>query len=182
MVRMLWEECLPQRYHDYIKQPDNFQLLLSNKLTFKQVKDLIGSYLYVPGTWKELIDFFKKYHAIYQYTYANLFSKTYSNRDGFAKKVQYKMCLEIWKQKKRNQETGKNPFNFAVPNAERHPFEQLPIADQINFTDDDKHKADVPDSRKNNLNPSTAEKNIPPYPPADPASSESVKQRLSMLQ
>ena len=177
MVRMLWEECLPQRYYDYIKQPENFELLHSNKLTFKQVKDLIGSYLFIPGAWKELIEFFKKYHAIYQYTYAHLFPKTYSNRDGFAKKVQYKMCLENWRQKKRNQETGKNPFNFSVPNAERHPFEQLPITDEITFVDDDKHRADVPDTRKN-LPPSTTEKNIPPYPPADPAPSESVKQRF----
>ena len=110
----------------------------SNKLTFKQVKDLIGSNLYVPGTWKELIEFFKKYHAIYQYTYAHLFPKTYSNRDGFAKRCNTK-CLEIWKEKKRNQKTGKNPFNFVVPNAERHPFDQLPVTEQITFADDDKH-------------------------------------------
>ena len=88
------------------------------------------------------------------------------------------MCLEIWKEKKRNQKMGKNPFNFVVPNAERHPFDQLPITEQITFADDDKHKADVLDSSKNNLNPSKAEKNIPPYPPADPAPSESVKQRF----
>ena len=64
------------------------------------------------------------------------------------------------------------PVNF-----EKHPFEQLPITEEITFVDDDKHKADVPDTRKN-LPPSTSEKNIPPYPPADPAPAESVKQRF----
>ena len=102
MVKMLWEECLPQRYYDYIKQPENFELLHSDKLTFKQVKDLIGSYFYVPGAWKKLAEIFKKYHAIYQYMYAHLFPKTYSNRAGFAKKIQHKMCLESWRAKKRN--------------------------------------------------------------------------------
>ena len=178
MVKMLWEECLPQRYHDYIRQLKTLaaELLHSDKLTFKQVKDLIGSYLYVPRAWKELIEFFKKCYAIYQYTYAHLFPKTYSNRAGFAKKVQYKMCLENWREKKRNQEQGKNPFNFTVPNVERHPFEQLPITEEITFADDDRHRADVPDTRKNNLPPSTTEKNIPPYTAADPAPSESIKQ------
>ena len=53
----------------------------------------------------------------------------------------------------------------------------MPITEEITFADDDKHKADVPDTRKN-LPPSTTEKNIPPYPSANPAPSDSVKQRF----
>ena len=55
MIRMLWEEYLPERYYNYIKQPENFELLHSPKLTFKQVKDLIGAYLHIPGAWAEIV-------------------------------------------------------------------------------------------------------------------------------
>ena len=149
MIKMLWVECLPERYYNYIKRPENFELLHSPKLIFKQVKDLIGAYLHVPGAWAEIVACFKEHHAIYQYTYVYLFPKAYTNRVGFAKKIQHKMCFERWLAKKRNQELGKNPFNFADPDFERHPFEQIPITEEITFKDDDEKRADVPDTRKN---------------------------------
>ena len=49
MIRMLWKECLPQGYCNYIKRPENFDLLHSPKITFKQVKDLIGAYIQIPN-------------------------------------------------------------------------------------------------------------------------------------
>ena len=77
------------------------------------------------------------------------------------------MCFERWLAKKRNQELGKNPFNFAVPDFERHPFEQIPITEEITFKDDYENRADVPDTRKN-LPPSANKENIPPYPSSEP--------------
>ena len=32
MVKILWEECLPQGHYNYIKSPENFKLLHSPKL------------------------------------------------------------------------------------------------------------------------------------------------------
>ena len=101
MIRMLWEERLPQGYYNYIKRPENFELLHSPKITFKQVKDLIGAYIQIPNAWPEIVNCFKEYHDIYQYTYAHLFSKTYVDRAGFRKKIQRKMCFERWQQKKK---------------------------------------------------------------------------------
>ena len=149
MVKMLWEECLPQGYYNYIKSPENFKLLHSPKLTFKQVKDLIGLYLHIPNAWAEIASFFKEYHSVYQYTYLYLFPKTYSNKEGFNKKLQHNMCFERWLQKKRNQELVKNPFNFTVEEVERHPFEQVPITNEISLKNDDESRADKLDSRKN---------------------------------
>ena len=169
MIRMLWEECLPEKYYNYVRRPEIFELLHSPKLTFKQVKDLIGAYLHVPRAWAEIVNCFKEHHAIYQYTYAHLFPKTFTNRTGFAKKIQHKMCFERWQERKRAQERAKNPFNFEIPDTERHPFEQVPITNEITFlTNDDEHKADVPDSRKKTLPPSANKENIPPYPSHDP--------------
>ena len=125
-------------------------------MTFKQVKDLIGAYLHIPGAWAEIVACFKEHHVVYQYTYVHLFPKTCTNRFGFAKKLQHKMCFEGWQARKRNQVIGKNPFNFEVPAFERHPFEQVSITQEITFMKDDtENRADVPDTRKaENLPPS----------------------------
>ena len=137
-------------------------------MTFKQVKDLIGAYLHIPGAWVEIVACFKEHHAIYQYTYAHLFPKTYTNRIGFAKKIQHKMCFERWQARKRQQELAKNPFHFEIPDFERHPFEQVPITDEITFVkNDDENRADIPDTRKN-VPPLTNIETIPPYPSSDP--------------
>ena len=53
----------------------------------------------------------------YQYVYSHLFPKTYANRAGFQKKVQFSRYLERWNRKKM-QSLGKNPFNFSVPAAD----------------------------------------------------------------
>ena len=85
MVKMLWEECLPDSYLTYLKRPENFELIHSEKVNFKQIKNLVGVYMRTPENYRELIVSFQKYHDIYQYTYAHLFPKTYSNKAGFQK-------------------------------------------------------------------------------------------------
>ena len=110
MVKMFSEECLPQGYYNYIKSPENFKLLHSPKLTFKQVKDLIGLSSHIPNAWAEIVTFFKEYHSVYQYTYSHLFPKTYLNKEGFSKKLQHNMCLERWLQKKKKPRTGEESF------------------------------------------------------------------------
>ena len=78
------------------------------------------------------------------------------------------MCFERWQARKRAQELAKSLFNFEIPDTERHPFQQVPVTDEITFVrNDDEHRADVPDSRKK-LPPSANKENIPPYPSPDP--------------
>ena len=96
-----------------------------------------------------------------------MFPKTYVNRAGFRKKYSAKCVLSTGSNKKRNQELGKNPFNFTVEEIESHPFEQVPITEEINFKNDDENRADKPDTRKK-LPPSTNVENAPPYPSPEP--------------
>ena len=142
----MWEECIPAGFYAYIKKPENFELLHSEKLTFKQVKTLVQSYTQMPGTWSEMTRCFSSYHTIYQYIYSLLFPKYYtqSNKYGMQSRIKFAFCFKGWRQRKRNEETAKNPFNFAVAEEViRHPYEQKVI------TNDDEFKADVPDTRKN---------------------------------
>ena len=37
MIKMLWEECIPRGYYDFVKRPENFELLYAEKLAFKQL-------------------------------------------------------------------------------------------------------------------------------------------------
>ena len=40
MIKMLWEECIPQEYYNFVKRPENFETLNSSKTTFKDIKKL----------------------------------------------------------------------------------------------------------------------------------------------
>ena len=171
MVKMLWEDFLPKTYLDFLKQPENFELLYSDKLTFKQVKAIIGIYMMHPGAWKDLIAYFHKYHVIYQYVYSHLFPKTFGNKAGLQKKILFSRCLENWSQKKKMESLGKNPFNFAVATAERHPYEQRPITNEIQILDDLEFKADTVDTKKSAdilTNPSAGPEGVRPYSSGDP--------------
>ena len=164
VIKIMWEECIPAGFYAYIKKPENFELLHSEKLTFKQVKTLAQSYTQMPGTWSEMTRCFSSYHTIYQYIYSLLFPKYYtqSNKYGMRSRIKFALCFKGWRQRKRNEETAKNPFNFAVAEEViRHPYQQKLI------TNDDEFKADVPDTRKK-LPPSANKENIPPYPSAEP--------------
>ena len=55
MVKMLWEECLPESYLNYLKKPEKFELIYSEKVTFKQIKNIVGQYMSISNNWKELI-------------------------------------------------------------------------------------------------------------------------------
>ena len=150
MVRILWEECLPESYLKYLKRPENFELIHSEKVNFKHIKNIVGVYMRPPENCRELIVSFQKYHDIYQYIYAHLFPKTYSNKAGFQKKMQFQRYLDFWKQKKMQGSFGKNPFNFAAPDVQRHPMEQQPITQEIDIYDDLEFKADVVDTKSKN--------------------------------
>ena len=41
MIKMLWEECIPQGYYNYAKKPENFEIINSTKVAFKDVKKIV---------------------------------------------------------------------------------------------------------------------------------------------
>ena len=135
MIKMLWEECLPNSYLLHLKKPENFELICSEKSNFKNVKNIVNQYMRISESCQQLIAAFAKYHDIYQYIYSDLFPKTYSKKTGFSKKVQFTQHFISWKQKKMQQSFVKTPFNFNVPDTYRHPMEQKPITNEINIYD-----------------------------------------------
>ena len=158
MIKMLWEECLPNSFLLYLKKPENFELVYSEKANFKAVKNIVGQYMRVAENCQQLILTFQKYHDIYQYIYSHLFPKTYSKKTGFSKKVQFTQHFNSWKQKKTQQSYVKIPFNYTSEQF-RHPMEQEPITNEINIYDDLEFRADIADEKQLQVpNNSPAEK------------------------
>ena len=94
-------------------------------------------------------------------------------------KINFTVCFERWRQKKkRNQQTGKNPFNFAVDGSRQppYPYAQRPI------TNDDEFRADVLDTKKMIFSNDNNKEIIPPQSPnivnKYPSSSPNVSQRF----
>ena len=171
MIKMLWEKYLPKRFYDHVKLPENFQLLNSGKINFKQAKGIVHSYVQLPDVWQEMLKYVKDHHSNYQYVYSLLFPKNYlqTNKRGIKHRNNFALCFTEWENEELAQQRGKNPFNFNVPNVERHPYEQKPIKDDFKIEqmlhpikkpkfskprNDDKFRADVVDSsNKENIPP-----------------------------
>ena len=136
MVKILWEKCLPSKFYEHVKKPENFQILNSGKITFKQAKEIIHAYVQLPDVWQELLKYVAKNQSIYQYIYSLLFPLNYlqSNKYGIKARNFFSLCYSEWQNEKFRKEQeqkhlGKNPFNFRVENETPHPFEQKPIKD-----------------------------------------------------
>ena len=142
MIKMLWEKCLPPSYIQYLRKPENFELIYSDKANFKQIKNIIGRYMLTVENCRDLISSFQTYHDIYQYIYAHIFPETYSKKEGFQKKIHFTQCFSSWKQKKMQQSNA-----TTVPEVHRHPMKQAPITDEINLYDDLEFKVDVVDTK-----------------------------------
>ena len=132
MIKFLWEECLPKTYLLYLKKPENFELINSEKSNFKTIGNLVQQYMSISENCQSLINSFHKHHDIYQYIYSHVFPKTYSKKAGFWKQVQFTQQFNSWKQKMQ-QSYLKTPFNYTTDQI-RHNMEQKPI--EINIYDD----------------------------------------------
>ena len=62
MILMLWNECLPANYLNYLKKPENFELLHNPKLSFKNVKNLVKNYVSSQNLFFELTQYMRKHH------------------------------------------------------------------------------------------------------------------------
>ena len=133
MIKMLWEKCLPKRFYDHVKTAENFTLLNSGKISFKQAKGIVHSYVQMPDIWQEMLKYLRDYHSNYQHVYSLLFPKNYlqNSKYGIKSRNNFALCFEEWQREKMSCEIGKNPFNFTVPDVNRHPYEQMPIKDDF---------------------------------------------------
>ena len=132
---MLWEKCLPTKFYEHVKKPDNFFILNSGKLTFNQAKNIVLSYIQLPDTWKELTEIITKRQKVYQYVFTTVFPTTYLqiNKYGIKIRNDFSLCFTEWLneniKKEQLKQLGKTAANYTnnSNNEKRHPYEQKPI-------------------------------------------------------
>ena len=102
MVLMLWQHCMPQSLHEYIKKPDNFEKLCSGNESFIDANLIIKGFISISEFYDELNFYFKDFANTYQYIYLVLFPKYYVNNDKFGvqNKVQVTMHYQNWRKSK----------------------------------------------------------------------------------
>ena len=150
MVKMLWEKCLPIRFYEHIKLPENFEILNSGKLNFNQAKQIVLSHVQQPDIWQELIKTVIKNQVIYQYIYSMLFPLNYlqTNKYGIKIKNGFSLCYSEWLNDKFRKEHEQKHLA-------KNPFEQKPITTVV----DSSNKENVPPTPLNS--PSTSYKYSP---------------------
>ena len=133
MVKMLWEKCLPAKFYEHVKKPDNFLILNSGKLTFNQAKNIVLSYIQLPDLWQELMKIIIKIQKVYQYVFATVFPITYLqiNKYGIKIRNDFSLCFSEWLneniKKEHLKQLGKITANYVDNDEKRHPYEQKPV-------------------------------------------------------
>ena len=95
MIQMLWGECLPKGFYEHIKKPENFELLNSERLTFKHAKNIVHAYVQLPDVWSGMACYVSEHHSNYQYVYSLLFPKSYLQRNKYGQQSRIKFALSF---------------------------------------------------------------------------------------
>ena len=106
MVKMLLEKCLPSKFYEHVKKPENFEIMNSGKINFKQAKQIVHAYVQLSDVWQDVA----KNQSIYQYTYALLFPLNYlqSNKYGIKARNGFSLCYSEWLNDKFKKEQEQN--------------------------------------------------------------------------
>ena len=164
MILMLWNQCLPKSYYNYVKKSEIFEYLFNQNICYRGVNAIVRQFISQPGNWEQIKKYFNEHYLNYQYIYFLLFPKYYSqsNKHGLKNKIKFAIAYDKWMESKKQEKLGKNPFNFAVPDkfeiVQRHEYEQK----SINVVDT-KTKRQKSDSTDGNFDEN--KENGMPYPP-----------------
>ena len=106
---MLWNQCVPPAFYSFAKQPENFEYLLSQNVSFREVNEIVMKFVsleYQNG--HDLTNYFT-YYSTNQYIYSMLFPKYYSqnNKYGFKNKIKFALLRQVARNQKKKNKLGK---------------------------------------------------------------------------
>ena len=102
---MLWNQCVPPAFYSFVKQPENFEYLLSQNVSFRGVNEIVMKFVALEfQNGHDLVSYFTNYYSNYQYIYSMLFPKYYSQNNKHGMRNTIKFALD----KKKNDQIGKN--------------------------------------------------------------------------
>ena len=108
---MLWNQCVPPAFYSFVKQPENFEYLLSQNVSFRGVNEIVMKFVALEfQNGHDLVSYFINYYSNYQYIYSMLFPKYYNqnNKHGMRNTIKFALCYGNWLATKKNDQIGKN--------------------------------------------------------------------------
>ena len=110
MTLMLWNQCVPPAFYSFVKQPENFEYLLSQNVAFRGVNEIVAKFVALEiQNGHDLVNYFTTYYSTYQYIYSMLFPKYYrqNNKYGLKNKIKFALCYYKWLETKKMNKLGK---------------------------------------------------------------------------
>ena len=130
MLYMLWKECMPQKFYQYICKEKNFLYLDKKNVLHPKVSEIITEFLKEDDeNYVSLRNNLSQYKIIFQYVYSTVFPEIYcsTERRGFDFKSTFHIIFKTYEDKKRMEQLGKNSQNYKNIWNETFVYEQKPI-------------------------------------------------------
>ena len=130
MIYMLWKECMPSNFYQYICKNKNFLYLNRKNVPQPKVSEIITEFLREnEENYVALRSNLSQYKNIFQYVYSNVFPEIYcfTERRGFDLKSTFHIIFKTYKDRKKMESLGKNLQNYEDIRDETCVYEQKPL-------------------------------------------------------
>ena len=142
MVYMLWRECIPSEFYRYICEEKNFIYLDGRDVGQPGVLEIVSNFIdQGKQNLRMLQENLTRYKDIFQYAYSHVFPEVYtaSEKCGFSLKSKLHIMFKTYRDKMliRQQSLMKNPANYETEHKETCEFEQKPIKNFDEFSNEE---------------------------------------------
>ena len=150
MVNMLWRECIPLKFYNYIREDKNFISLNDKDVDYPKILEIVGEFIdHRKQNLRMLQEYLARYEDIYQYVYSHVFREIYtsSEKRGFGIKSNFYILFKSYQDKQlvQRHSDAKNLSNY--DNIETSEYDQNPIKIFDGFND--KEENEIKKKQKN---------------------------------
>ena len=148
MIYMLWSECIPTEFYRYICQEED-----GRDVSQPGVLEIVGRFINQDkSNFCMLKQNLANYKDIFQYVYSHTFSEIYSmsEKRGIDLKSNFHILFKTYKDKQtiRYNQLAKQPTNYEGDHPETNEFEQKPIPEFNEFTDEKEYELKIKNKRR----------------------------------
>ena len=141
MIYMLWKECMPNDFYKYICTKENFLYLNGKNVLYPKVAEIIWKFIQAnEKNFNKLQNNLCQFKNMFEYVYSNVYLEVYcsTERRGFDLRSTFHLVFKTYKDKKKSEQSGKNPENYTFERNEAFVFEQNPV--EIDMVKDEEEK------------------------------------------
>ena len=140
LIYMVWKECMPSEFYKYVCLEDNFVYLNGKSVLYPKLSEIIWKYTQKDEkNYKKLSNNLCYFKNILQYVYSNVYPEVHWVTESIDLKSMSQLVFKTYKDKKKIEQTGKNPQNYQVERRKSFKHEQKPIEIDI-FNNEEKNE------------------------------------------